>query len=149
MSVPGSTSQPECYKVTPSATIIIILILVSIPRNTREASVSNIHSRDILHKVLLPAGAREPQVPGDDVSLDRVADVAGVADGRDDVLALFESRVDARPPECLVGVEGLLHGVGLALFDPARQATREEDSVFEDDAGGLALGWHGVLRGGC
>jgi hypothetical protein len=115
----------------------------------KKASVSDIHSRDILHKVLLPAGAREPQVPGDDVGLDRVADVSGVADGRDDILALLEGGVDARPPEGLVGVEGLLHGTGLALFDPARQAAREEDGVFEDDAGGLALGWHGVLGGGC
>ena len=99
--------------------------------------------------MLLSAGAREPQVPGDDVSLDRVADVAGVADGRDDVLALLESGVDARPPESLVGVEGLLHGPGLALLDPAGQAACEEDCVFEDDAGGFALGWHGVLGGGC
>jgi hypothetical protein len=115
----------------------------------KKASVSDIHSRDILHKVLLPAGAREPQVPGDDVGLDCVADVAGVADGRDDVLALLEGGVDARPPEGFVGVEGLLHGTGLTLFDPARQAAREEDGVFEDDAGGFALGWHSVLGGGC
>jgi hypothetical protein len=33
----------------------------------------------------------------------------------------------------------------LALFDPAREAAREEDGVFEDDARGFALGWHGVL----
>lgn len=95
--------------------------------------------------MLLPAGAREPQVPGDDVGLDCVADVAGVADGRDDVFALFESGVDARPPECLVGVESLFHAPGLALFDPAGQAAREEDCVFEDDACGFTLGWHGVL----
>lgn len=99
--------------------------------------------------MLLPAGTREPQVPGDDVGLDGVADVAGVADGRDDVLALLEGGVDARPPESLVGVEGLLHGIGLALLDPARQAAGEEDGVFEDDAGGFSLGWHGVLGGGC
>jgi len=118
-------------------------------QSPQETSIPDIHSRDILNKVLLPAGAREPQVPGDDVSLDRVADVARVADGRDDALTLLESGLDTAAPELLVGVKGLFHGPGLALFHPARQAAREEDRVFEDDAGGFALGWHGVLGGGC
>jgi len=118
---------------------------------TQEASksVSNIHSCDVLNEVLLPARAREPQVPGNDVGLDRVSDVARVADGGDDILALFEGGFNARPPQFLVGVESLFHASGLALFDPAGQAAREEDGVFEDDAGGFALGWHGVLGCGC
>lgn len=95
--------------------------------------------------MLLPARTREPQVPRDNVRLDRVADVAGITDRRHHALALFESSFDARAAQLLVGVEGFFHGVGLALFDPARQAAGEEDGVFEDDAGGFALGGHGVL----
>lgn len=97
--------------------------------------------------MLLPARASEPQEPGDDVGLDRVPDVAGVADGRDDALALLEGGLDARAPQLLVRVERLLHAAGLALLDPARQAAREEDGVFEDDAGRFALRGHGVLEG--
>ena len=96
--------------------------------------------------MLLPAGAREPQVPRDDVRLDRVADVASITDSRHNALALLESGFDTRAAQLLVGVEGFFHGVGLALFDPARQAAGEEDGVFEDDAGGFALRRHGVLR---
>jgi hypothetical protein len=111
--------------------------------------IPNIHSRHIFHEMLLSARAREPQVPRNDVGLDRVADVARIADGRNNALALFERRFDARASKFLVSVERFFHGVGLALFDPAGQAAREEDRVFEDDAGGFALGWHGVLGGIC
>ena len=107
--------------------------------------VPDINARHILHEVLLPARAREPQVPRDDVGLDRVADVAGVADSGNNALALLESGFDARAAQLLVGVEGFFHGVGLALFDPAGQAAGEEDGVFEDDAGGFTLRGHGVL----
>lgn len=107
--------------------------------------VPNINARHILHEVLLPACAREPQVPRDNVGLNRVADVAGVTDSGNNALALLESGFDARAAQLLVGVEGFFHGVGLALFDPAGQAAGEEDGVFEDDAGGFALWGHGVL----
>lgn len=99
--------------------------------------------------MLLPARAREPQVPRDNVRLDRVADVAGIADRRHNALALLESGFDARAAQFLVRVEGFFHGVGLALFDPAREAAGEEDGVFEDDAGGFALRGHGVLEELC
>jgi len=117
------------------------------PHDLIQKSIPNINFRHILNKVLLPARAREPQVPRDDIRLNRVANVTRVTDSRHHALALFERGFDARAAQLLVGVKGFFHGVGLALFDPPRQAAGEEDGVFEDDAGGFALGGHGVLGG--
>lgn len=116
-----------------------------IPSNASSRLVLNISGRNVLSEMRLASLAREPQVPWDNVCLDSMSEPAGVRNSADDVLRLFKRIVDPLSSEILVRVKSLFHGVGLALLHPSREATGEEDSVFEDDTGALTLRWHGML----
>lgn len=109
-------------------------------------SIANIGSRHILNEMLLAVASRPPQEPRNNICLDSMPEPACVGDSANHIFRFFKRNLDALSPELLVGVKGFLHGVRLALFDPARDAAGEEDGVFEDDACAFTLGRHGVLK---
>lgn len=116
------------------------------PRVNATASIiPQIRPRHILNKMGFSIILREPEIPRHDKGLDLVSQPPSVRDGLDDRFGLFKRDINARSAKLLVGFKGLFHGVGFALFDPARETAGEEDSVFEDDAGAFALRGHSVL----
>lgn len=109
------------------------------------SSVLNICGGDIFNEVRLAGGAGEPQVPRDNESLDGVSKPARIRHSAHDVLRLLKRIVDSLSSQLFIRFKCFLHGVRLAFLHPAGETTGEEDGVFEDNPGALALGWHCVL----
>jgi len=101
--------------------------------------------RHVLDKMLLTIGPREPQIPWHYVGLDGMPKPTCIRDRADNILRLLEGVLNSLPPKLFVYLERLFHRARTSLLDPPRQAAREQDRVFEDDAGGFTLRRHGVL----
>lgn len=118
------------------------------PSNNLQASyslIANVCCRHILDEMLLTIASCPPQEPRNNVCLDGMSEPTGVGDCADHIFRFFERNLNSLSPQFLIRIECFFHGVGLALLDPACEASREEDGVFEDDTCALALRRHGML----